>query len=143
MGGTPGVIHVSGRWSLTFCFMILFYLFWWFAQVLWADSFVVTGRAVLGVVVCLVCGSWFPVDFKLLLSTAVTNPVIPHVYGLGFSLFDGVVRKTLGTGIVCDQWCSWLWVAHLHKGCANGGSILLIVKSPCYFDLCCTCYYCP
>ena len=85
--------------------------------------------------------SRLPIEIELALFAAVPNPVIPHVDGFGLPLFYGVVREALGTGIVCDEWSSWLWVAHFHEGCSNGGSILPIVEGTCYLDLCYTCYY--
>jgi hypothetical protein len=44
--------------------------------------------------------TWVPKYMELLLIDSILNPIRSHVHGLGFSLADFVVGKTIGGGIV-------------------------------------------
>jgi len=67
-----------------------------------------------GVMLCEVVGSiefcLAPVNVKLFLANAVTNPVKAHVDRFGAFLLDRVIRKTFGGGVISFQGvgvCGW------------------------------------
>jgi hypothetical protein len=62
----------------------------------------------------------------LLLTDAVFDPVEVHVDGFGPFLFDGVVGKSRGGGIVGLRWRGWLWMASFSKGDAYGEGFLSV-----------------
>ena len=96
------------------------------------------GWMVLCVVIRFVGGPRLPVDLELLLLAAVSNPVVSHVYGLGLPLTNCVIGKTLGTCVVCDEWCCRLWMSHFNECVTNGCSFLSIVESTSNFYYSCT-----
>ena len=65
----------------------------------------------LGKIVSLVQGAFFPVDMKLALSYTITNPVEAHVHCLGTSLFDSIISNTACCAVVSDNGGGWLGMA--------------------------------
>ena len=87
---------------------------------------VVGGRVVLGVVISKIGHPRLPVDKELPLVGPVLDPIKLHVDGLGSFLFDGVVCKTLSSGVVDLHGGGRLWMAHFLKRCADGDGLLPI-----------------
>jgi hypothetical protein len=83
---------------------------------------------VFGEVVSFVKASFHPIDVKLFLADAVTNPVEPHVNGLGSTLFDSVIGDANGGVVVCLDRSRGLGVAHFFEAGADGTSILEVVE---------------
>jgi hypothetical protein len=71
----------------------------------------VSGGVLFGVVVGQIFTARAPVDAEVVLSDSAFDPVKAHAHGLGSFLFDSVVGKTCGGGIVCLKWSRRLWVA--------------------------------
>ena len=69
-------------------------------------------RMMLGDVVGQVGFSWFPVHLELVLFDSVSDPVKPHVNGLGSLNFNIVIGNPTGSGVVDKDWCCWLRVTH-------------------------------
>ena len=81
----------------------------------------VCSRVVLGVIVTEVSAAGFPINQKLFLEGAISDPIKTHVNGFGAFLFDGVVGKALSSGVVNLDGGGGLWVAKLREGlCAEG-----------------------
>ena len=81
---------------------------------------------VFGVVVGKVGSAGHPVDEELSLSDSILDPIKAHINGFGSLLFDGLVGKTHGHGIVNLDWRGWLWVSQFNEGVADGGGFLAI-----------------
>ena len=54
-----------------------------------------------------------PVYVELMLMDAITDPVEPHIHGLGAALFHGVVCKAGGCGVVGFDGRGWLRMTHV------------------------------
>jgi hypothetical protein len=93
------------------------------------------GCVVLGVIIALVIGSGAPVDEKLSLIDAITNPVKTHFHCAGSALFDGVVGNPGGGRVVCFDRCRRLWMAELVKGCAKDSCFLSVDEEATDFRL--------
>ena len=80
----------------------------------------------------------FPVDMKLALPYAITNPIEMHVHCLGASLLDCIIGNTTGSAVVSDDGCGWLGMAEFIENVVNGIRFLAIVEQGCSFRLSCT-----
>ena len=65
---------------------------------------------VLGVIFVQVSDAGLPVDEELTLTCAVTYPIKLHVDRFRSFLFDGVIGKAVGGGVVLLDWRGRLWV---------------------------------
>ena len=63
-------------------------------------------------VVRLVGGAGAPIYMELALFNAILDPVETHVHRFGFSLFESVVGKPAGGGVVNLGWGCWLRMPH-------------------------------
>jgi hypothetical protein len=88
----------------------------------------VRGRVVFGVVVGKVFVAFAPVDKEVALADAVSNPIEPHVHGLGAALFDGVVADACCTCVVGLDGSCWLGVSHVLEDGSEHCGFLAIVK---------------
>ena len=70
----------------------------------------------LGEIVGEVVSARGPVDAVLLLLDAISDPEVSYVYGFGSLNVDGLVRNTLGSGVVGDDGSGILWVAEVGEG---------------------------
>jgi hypothetical protein len=94
-----------------------------------------------GVMLCEVVGSiefcLAPVNVKLFLANAVSNPVKAHVDRFGAFLLDRVIRKTFGGCVISFQGCGRLWVAYFGYTGADGACLLTIVEQTRQFSFRC------
>ena len=67
-------------------------------------------RVMLGEVISRVFGSGSPIYHELVLVNSIEEPIESHVHGLCFKLLYGFVDNATSYGIVCFDWCGWLWV---------------------------------
>ena len=82
----------------------------WFEEVVGADSLVVGGGVMLGVIVTHVLEAGMPMDTELLAGNLISNPEVAHFHGARSLAFDGVVGNAGGGGVVTVDWSRWLGV---------------------------------
>ena len=88
------------------------------------------GRGVmLGKLVTKIGAARAPVNEELATMGAILNSIKLHVNGFGSFLFDGVIGKTCGSGVVYMERGRRLGVSELEKGGANGNGFLAVEKS--------------
>ena len=87
-----------------------------------------------GEVICEIFGAFSPVDEKMPLFDAITDPIKSHVHGLGASLFDGVVANAGGACVVSLDGSGRLWMAHFFKGGAEHGCFFAVEEEGCEFS---------
>ena len=87
-----------------------------------------------GEVICEIFGAFSPVDEKMPLFDAITDPIKTHVHCLGASLFDGVVANAGGACVVGLDGSGRLWMAHFFKGCAEHGCFFAVEEEGCEFS---------
>ena len=80
------------------------------------------------VVVCHVFGAFAPVDEKVSLLDAISDPIKTHIHGFGAALFDGVVADAGGTSVVGLNWSGWLRMAHVFEDGAEHCGFFAIVE---------------
>ena len=90
---------------------------------------VMVWRVMFGKVICLVCGTFFQFNFELLLRLAVTKPIILHVPALGSLFSHGIMNKTCGSWVVCDNFCLSLWMSHAFQGIMNSDGYITVVEN--------------
>ena len=72
------------------------------------------GRAVMfGPIISQVCCAWAPDPSELVLGRATSQPMEPHVHGLGAFWLDVVRDNANGSGVVSLNWSGRLLMAHL------------------------------
>jgi len=76
-----------------------------------------------GRIICKIFLPTFPVDMKLFLSLAVTNPIETHIHGFGSALNDSVGEDTNSAFVVKLERSGTLWVAHFLEGGADGNGV--------------------
>ena len=108
---------VSTDWNRKYCILITFLS-------------VMAWRVMFGKVICLICGTFFPFNLKLLLCLAVTKAIILHVPALGSVFSHGRMNKTCGSWVVCDNFCSSLWMSHASQGITNSDCYKTVVELP-------------
>ena len=89
----------------------------------------VVGRGmVFGEVVGEVVGASAPMDHKLALGHAVTDPIESHIDGFGTALFDGAIGDAGSTGVVGLDRGWGLRVAEIVERGADGGGFFAVMK---------------
>ena len=58
------------------------------------------------------------------LFNSILEPVIAHVDGLAFLLFEGAVENALAHFVVGDNWCCRLWVSKEFQGDSDRAAFL-------------------
>jgi hypothetical protein len=96
---------------------------------------VMGNRMMLGLIITKIRGPGPPVDKELALAGPVLDPIIAHVYRLGSLLFDGVTRKTIGSGVVYLHWCRRLRMTKFFRSGLNWNGFLAIDESGSNFGL--------
>ena len=87
------------------------------------------GGVMLGEVVTKIGATRAPVNEELATIGAILNPIKAHVNGFGYFLFDGVIGKTCGSGVVYTYQGIQLSMSELDEGGANGNGLLAVEKS--------------
>ena len=90
---------------------------------------VVGSRIMLGEVVTKVGASGFSVHEELHLAFPILDPIEARVDSFGALLFNGVVSKAFGGGVVTKDRSCWLGIPQFSQGCANRYGLLPIDKS--------------
>ena len=70
------------------------------------------GRMVLGEIVSIVLGAWFPENVELALIYTIAHPVKTHVNGFGALDFYVIVGNSCSCGVVDLDWSCWLGMPH-------------------------------
>ena len=91
-------------------------------------------RVMLGKVISPIAAAAFPIDNKLSLADAVTDPIKAHVHGFGLLLFYTIVGNAGGSGVVGYHWCWWLWVAKFLESDAFGDGFLAVMEQAAEFS---------
>ena len=79
-------------------------------HIFWSLRPMMTSGVVLGHIIRVIIGAFFPVDFELLLSLAISEAVVPHVPSFRSFLVYIVVYEPRSCGVVRFQGCWRLWV---------------------------------
>ena len=74
-------------------------------HIFWSLRPMMTSGVVLGHIIRVIIGAFFPVYFELLLSLAIPEPVVPHVPSFRSFLVYIVVYEPRGCGVVRFQGC--------------------------------------
>jgi hypothetical protein len=99
-----------------------------------AHELMMRGCVVLDVVITLVVlGARAPVDKKLSLIDAITNPIKTHFHCVGLALFDGVIGDSGGSGVVSFDWCGWLRMSEFFKCGSKDSGFLSVDEEATYF----------
>ena len=98
-------------------------------QISVAHQAVMGGWMVFCMVVGKICGAGHPINDKLALASAVLKPIKTHVDGFRPLLFDGVIDKALGSGVIHLEGRGRLWMSEFNKGCTDGDSLLAVKES--------------
>ena len=85
-------------------------------QIIAAHMAMISGRVMLGEVVCHILATLLPIYVKLALLDSVLYPIKAHVNRLGSPLLDSSVAETYSKRIIGLYGCSWLLVAHFIEG---------------------------
>ena len=85
-------------------------------------------------VICEVFGAFSPVDEKLALFDAISDPIKSHVHCFGTSLFNGLVADAGCAGVVGLDGSGGLRMTHVFEGGAKHGNFLAIVEQCCEFS---------
>lgn len=89
---------------------------------------------VLGEVIGEIVFAFGPIDKKMALADAITDPIKTHVDGLGATLFDGVIGNAGSTSIVSVNTCGILRVSKFGQSDAKGSAILQVVEKRAKFS---------
>ena len=69
-----------------------------------------------------------PVHEELILVFPILDPIEVHVDSFGALLFNGVVGKSFGGGVVDTDRSWWLGIPQFGQGCTNGDRLFPIDK---------------
>lgn len=108
----------------------------WVVQIVWPHRLVMMGRMVLGEVVGIIVGSFFPMHKELPLFDAVSCPIIPHINRLRSFLLYGIIDDSFGAGIIGLDWSWRLGVAKVFQSCAEDTGFLRIMEESADFGFC-------
>ena len=95
-------------------------------QVLEAFELVVHCWMVFGEVVRSIVVYFTPVNAKVALADAVTDPVEAHIDGFGAALLDSVIVYSCCGIVVFINYCWRSRVLKCDKSCSDGGSLFVI-----------------
>ena len=87
-------------------------------QIIVAHMAMMSGRVMLGEVVCNILANLLPIYVILVLLDSVLYPIKAHVDRLGSPFLDSSVAETCSKRIIGLYGCSWLLVAHSIEGVA-------------------------
>ena len=79
-------------------------------HIFWSLCPMMTSGMVLGHIIRVIIGAFFPVYFELLLSLTIPEPVVPHVPSFRSILVNIAVYEPRSCGDVIFKGCWWLWV---------------------------------
>ena len=85
-------------------------------QIIVAHMAMMSGRVMLGEVVCHILATLLPIYVKLALLDSVLYPIKAHVDRLGTPLIDSSVAETSSKQIIGLYVCSWFLVADFIEG---------------------------
>jgi hypothetical protein len=92
------------------------------------DSYVVSARVVLALIICKVFFARKVVDVKFSLCNSICNPKESHFHGLRALALDGVVGDAYGGGVIAIDRDWWLRMAHLIECDAKNCGLFAIEK---------------